>query len=340
MDGKLPSLFSTLPRQPYGVEPVPADIAPKYTAGRYNGSPPEGSEPGSTGSTPTRSSTRPLYNLEALTLHEAVPGHHLQIALADELRATCPTFRRFSYISALRRGLGPLLRVARPRGGLLHRSLQQLRPADVRDVARLPPGRRHGHARRRAGPASSPSTTSPPTPPCRSTSARPRPTATSAGPARPSSTRSASSRSASFAPAPSRRSAPTLRRRARSTTRCSRTARCRCRCWNSRSTRSSRRNRRADARPLSAFVNRLSAFVPSSPGSTFVDADSRSAIRGIRVTRNASRPARLSCSGRVRPRATKIGRCCSYGMHSAHVVRPISRTSWKAARDPRSRRRR
>ena len=84
MDAKLPSLFGRLPRQPYGVAPVPAYLAPKYTAGRYNGNPPDGTEPGYYWLNTFALDTRPLYNLEALTLHEAVPGHHLQIALAKE----------------------------------------------------------------------------------------------------------------------------------------------------------------------------------------------------------------------------------------------------------------
>src|SRR4030095_6499943 len=84
MDGKLPSLFKTLPRQPYGVEPVPADIAPKYTAGRYNGAPIDSARAGTYWVNTYALETRPLYALEALTLHEAVPGHHLQGALQQE----------------------------------------------------------------------------------------------------------------------------------------------------------------------------------------------------------------------------------------------------------------
>jgi uncharacterized protein (DUF885 family) len=105
MDAKLPALFGRLPRQPYGVAPVPAYLAPKYTAGRYNGSPPEGSEPGYYWLNTHALETRPLYNLEALTLHEAVPGHHLQIALANEA-SEVPKFRRYSYISAFGEGWG------------------------------------------------------------------------------------------------------------------------------------------------------------------------------------------------------------------------------------------
>ena len=105
MDGKLPSLFRTLPRQPYGVEPVPDYLAPKYTAGRYSPSPKDSTEPGWYWVNTTALDTRPLYNLEALTLHESVPGHHLQGALAEEQEGL-PNFRRYSYISAYGEGWG------------------------------------------------------------------------------------------------------------------------------------------------------------------------------------------------------------------------------------------
>ena len=105
MDGKLPALFGTLPRLPYTVEPVPADLAPKYTTGRYVGAPYGSTQPGIYWVNTYKLESRPLYNLEALTLHEAVPGHHLQIALSQEL-GTLPNFRRFSYISAFGEGWG------------------------------------------------------------------------------------------------------------------------------------------------------------------------------------------------------------------------------------------
>jgi uncharacterized protein (DUF885 family) len=105
IDGKLPSLFKTLPRLPYTVEPVPADIAPKYTSGRYVGAPQGSTRPGIYWVNTYMLQSRPLYNLEALTLHEAVPGHHLQIALSRELTGL-PNFRRFSYISAFGEGWG------------------------------------------------------------------------------------------------------------------------------------------------------------------------------------------------------------------------------------------
>jgi uncharacterized protein (DUF885 family) len=105
IDGKLPSLFKTLPRLPYTVEPVPADIAPKYTSGRYVGAPEGSTRPGIYWVNTYMLQSRPLYNLESLTLHEAVPGHHLQIALSRELTGL-PNFRRFSYISAFGEGWG------------------------------------------------------------------------------------------------------------------------------------------------------------------------------------------------------------------------------------------
>lgn len=105
IDGKLPSLFKTLPRLPYTVEPVPDDIAPKYTSGRYVGPAQGSTQPGIYWVNTYMLESRPLYNLEALTLHEAVPGHHLQISLAREL-GDLPNFRRFSYISSFGEGWG------------------------------------------------------------------------------------------------------------------------------------------------------------------------------------------------------------------------------------------
>jgi uncharacterized protein (DUF885 family) len=105
IDGKLPSLFKTLPRLPYTVEPVPDDIAPKYTSGRYVNAPQGSTQPGIYWVNTYRLENRPMYNLPALTLHEAVPGHHLQIALSRELE-DLPNFRRFSYISAFGEGWG------------------------------------------------------------------------------------------------------------------------------------------------------------------------------------------------------------------------------------------
>ena len=105
MDGKLPSLFATLPRVPYTVEPVPDHMAPKYTAGRYVSAPYNSTQPGIYWVNTYNLPSRPLYPLAALTLHEAVPGHHLQTALAAEMDAV-PEFRRHDYLSAFGEGRG------------------------------------------------------------------------------------------------------------------------------------------------------------------------------------------------------------------------------------------
>ena len=78
MDGKLPQFFNTLPRNSYGVEPVPAAIAPNYTGGRYSGGSLKRHKAGNYWVNTYKLESRPLYVLPALTLHEAVPGHHLQ----------------------------------------------------------------------------------------------------------------------------------------------------------------------------------------------------------------------------------------------------------------------
>ncbi|MXZ38302.1 MAG: DUF885 domain-containing protein [Holophagales bacterium] len=105
MDGKLPSLFATLPRVPYTVEPVPDHMAPKYTAGRYVSAPYNSTQPGIYWVNTYNLPSRPLYALAALTLHEAVPGHHLQNAIAAEIDAG-PEFRRHDYLSAFGEGWG------------------------------------------------------------------------------------------------------------------------------------------------------------------------------------------------------------------------------------------
>jgi len=104
-DAMLPKFFALLPRQPYGVEPVPAHLAPTYTAGRYSGASISGKRPGFYWVNTYNLKSRPLYALEALTLHEAVPGHHLQIALTKELN-NLPEFRRNLYVNAFGEGWG------------------------------------------------------------------------------------------------------------------------------------------------------------------------------------------------------------------------------------------
>ncbi|MBU2923778.1 DUF885 domain-containing protein [Colwellia sp. 1_MG-2023] len=104
MDAKLPSLFTRLPRTPYGVIEVPKNIAPKYTTGRYSG-PSRDDQAGNYWVNTYRLDRRPLYALPALTLHEAVPGHHLQGSIAKEMQ-NVPQFRNRTYISAFGEGWG------------------------------------------------------------------------------------------------------------------------------------------------------------------------------------------------------------------------------------------
>jgi uncharacterized protein (DUF885 family) len=104
-DGRLPAFFGKLPRQPYSVEPVPAEIAPNYTAGRYVPSPPGGPRGGQYWVNTYALDTRSLYQLVALSLHEGVPGHHLQGALAYEIE-DAPEFRKQFYPHAYGEGWG------------------------------------------------------------------------------------------------------------------------------------------------------------------------------------------------------------------------------------------
>ncbi|WP_417357481.1 DUF885 domain-containing protein [Gallaecimonas pentaromativorans] len=103
-DGILPRYFGKLPRKPYTVTPVPADIAPNYTSARYSGSYTD-DRPGEFWVNTYNLKVRPIYELAPLTLHEAVPGHHLQISLTQE-QTGLPAFRRNGYISAFGEGWG------------------------------------------------------------------------------------------------------------------------------------------------------------------------------------------------------------------------------------------
>jgi len=95
MDGKLHRYFGRVPRQRFGIKPVPDDLAPFYTSGR--------------GGMDTywlntyQLSSRPLYALPALTLHESSPGHSLQMSMAGE-DTGLPDFRRYTYLSAYGEG--------------------------------------------------------------------------------------------------------------------------------------------------------------------------------------------------------------------------------------------
>ena len=105
-DAQLPRYFKKLPRKPYGVAAVPDAIAPKYTTGRYIGTSKESTDPGYYWVNTYDLASRTLYTLPALTVHEAMPGHHLQTSLNNELGDSIPKFRKDLYLSAYGEGWG------------------------------------------------------------------------------------------------------------------------------------------------------------------------------------------------------------------------------------------
>lgn len=105
VDGKLPEYFSYLPRNPFGLKTVPATTAPKSTTAYYQPGAADGSRAGQYFLNLYDLKSRPLYELTALTLHESVPGHHLQISIQQELEHL-PEFRRHYYFHAFGEGWG------------------------------------------------------------------------------------------------------------------------------------------------------------------------------------------------------------------------------------------
>ncbi len=104
-DDQMPTMFGKLPRLPYGVRPVPDAIAPHYTTARYWPGDVRTHRAGGYMVNTYALDQRPLYELPALTLHEAVPGHHNQFALSQELE-NVPEFRKDLYLTAFGEGWG------------------------------------------------------------------------------------------------------------------------------------------------------------------------------------------------------------------------------------------
>ena len=103
IDPLLPKIFKVFPRSPYGVIPIPAESAPFTTTAYYN-SPAKG-RPGYFYANLYKPESRPKYEIPVLTVHEAVPGHHFQISIAQELE-NVPTFRKYQSFTAFVEGWG------------------------------------------------------------------------------------------------------------------------------------------------------------------------------------------------------------------------------------------
>jgi uncharacterized protein (DUF885 family) len=105
IDGKMPGLFTVLPRLPYGIREIPAEIAEGTTTAYYNSGSPENGIAGTYYVNTSKLNQRPLWEVPALSVHEAVPGHHHQIALQQEL--PMPEWRRYgAYFTAFVEGWG------------------------------------------------------------------------------------------------------------------------------------------------------------------------------------------------------------------------------------------
>jgi uncharacterized protein (DUF885 family) len=105
MRPKLPQLFGRLPKAPLVVMPVPEYAEKDQAAAYYEHGTPDGSRPGTVFINTYKFETRPLYSTEAIAYHEGLPGHHLQISIAQELTGI-PQFRKYTYYTAYTEGWG------------------------------------------------------------------------------------------------------------------------------------------------------------------------------------------------------------------------------------------
>ena len=105
MRPKLPQLFGRLPKAALVVKPVPDYAEKDQAAAYYMQGTPDGSRPGTVFVNTYKFETRPLYQTESIAYHEGLPGHHLQISIAQELTGL-PQFRKYSYYTAYTEGWG------------------------------------------------------------------------------------------------------------------------------------------------------------------------------------------------------------------------------------------